>query len=259
MSVKVITTMSQEYWDKVGQYSVTTWPGLLPEGWKLWLHETPAIPLRSHFQVNSPDKEKWFEEAAIEASKRPEPYGYQKEWKTFSHKSFAQWEIYKNEPSGIMMWCDSDVKWKKQPTEEFLNKCLEGKFCAFLGRDRVDTSQTAKHQYKRLPNETCILVYNLDHPVAKTFFTHFEDIYKSFKLFDHYDWSDCGAFEMAMMLTGKEHFNDLTKDNPPAINPLPLSILDEYFEHWMGWSNKEARDDVSGKKEKAKILKRNRK
>jgi hypothetical protein len=59
-----------------------------------------------------------------------------------------------------------------------------------------------------------------------------------------------------MTLTGKEYFNDLTKNNPPALNPLPLTILDEYFEHWMGWTNKEARDDLSGKKEKSKILKR---
>lgn len=256
MNVKVITTMSQEYWDRVGQYSVSTWPGLMPGDWKFWLHETPELPLPADIKLNSVEKEKWFEEAAIQSTNYPTPPGYQREWKTFSHKSFAQWECYKQEPNGIMVWCDSDVKWKKQPSTAFLRECLEGKFCAFLGRDRVDTSLTAKKQYKKLPNETCVLVYDLDHPMAKTFFEHFENVYKSFKLFEHYDWSDCGAFEIAMTLTGKDHFNDLTKNNPPALNPLPLTILDEYFEHWMGWTNKEARDDLSGKKEKSKILKR---
>lgn len=255
-TVKIITTMSQEYWDKVGQYSVSTWPGLMPSEWQLWLHETPDIPISANLKLTSDEKEAWFELASIEALKHPEPFGYQKEWKTFAHKTFAQWESYKKEPTGIMVWCDADVKWKKKPSTEFLLECLEGKFCSYLGRDRVDTSQTAKHKYKKLPNETCFLVYDLDHPKAKEFFTKFEEIYKSFQLFDYYDWSDCGAFEQAMLSVGKEYFNDLTKDTPPAINPLPLTILDEYFEHWMGWANKEARDDVSGKKEKFKILKR---
>jgi hypothetical protein len=102
----------------------------------------------------------------------------------------------------------------------------------------------------------CIIVYNLDHPAAPAFFKNFEEVYTSFKIFDHYDWSDCGGFELAQEATGKEFFNDVTKNDPPAINPLPLSLYDEYFEHWMGWTNKEARADLSGTKEKEKILKR---
>ena len=56
MNVKVITTMSQEYWDRVGQYSVSTWPGLMPGDWKFWLHETPELPLPADFKLNSVEK-----------------------------------------------------------------------------------------------------------------------------------------------------------------------------------------------------------
>ena len=46
------------------------------------------------------------------------------------------------------------------------------------------------------------------------------------------------------------------EDYPPAIAPLPLTFLSNYFEHWMGWSNKNQKDDVSGKRERNRILQR---
>lgn len=255
-NVRVVTTLSQEYWDKVGQYSLSTWPSLMPPNWELWFHDTPSLPITPHRNLQSEEKELWYQSANKEVKGRPEPPGYQNGWGMFTHKVFAQIESYKAEPSGIMIWCDADVRWKKMPTLNLLDRALEGKFCAYLGRDRVDTSKTSKKKYKKLANETCILIYDLDHPAAANFFKNFENVYKSFRIFDHYDWSDCGGFEIAQNETGKEFFNDVTKNNPPAINPLPLSLYDEYFEHWMGWTNKNAREDISGKKEKEKILKR---
>jgi hypothetical protein len=255
---KVITTMSQEYWDKVGQYSVSTWPALMQKDWQLWFHDTPNLPITYHVNFSSPAKYEWWksaEEMDSRFTKKQKPYGYQKEWKTFSHKSFAQWESYEKEPAGLMVWCDADVKWKVSPTTDLLLKCLDGKFCAFMGRDRVNPAEQKKRKYKKLPNETGILIYNLDHPVAETFFKNFKNVYLSLKLFDGYDWSDCGAFETAMIETDKKYFNDLTLSQPPAINPLPLTILGNYFEHWMGWRNKEAQADLSGNREKEKIMK----
>lgn len=257
--IKVITTMSQEYWDKVGQYSVSTWPGLKPDGWEIWLHDTPSIPLVCDKQLNTIEKEHWITKADPISGTFSPPPGYQREWKMFCHKSFAQWECYKEEPTGLMVWCDSDVKWLKQPSTNLLDRCLDGKFCAYLGRDRVDTSQTAKRKYSRLTPETCIIVYNLDHPIAKDFFTEFENIYKSMELFKLYSWCDAAVFEYVKSKFPAEYFNDIGKDDPPAIAPLPFNFLSEYFEHWMGWTNKEARDDLSGKKEKFKFEKRNRK
>lgn len=254
--VKIVTTMSQEYWDKVGQYSVSTWPVHMPPDWELWFHDTPNLSIKPNRNLESKEKESWYNSAHEAVKGRAEPPGYQRDWGMFTHKVFAQIESYKEDPSGIMIWCDADVKWKKMPNTDLLDRALEGKFCAYLGRDRVDTSQTAKKKYSKLPNEMCLIVYDLDHPAAPEFFKNFENVYKSFRIFDHYDWSDCGGFEIAQQDTGKEFFNDVTKNDPPAINPLPLSLYDEYFEHWMGWSNKTARDDISGKREKEKILKR---
>jgi len=256
MNIKVVTTMSQEYWDRVGQYSVSTWPTLMPEGWQLWFHDTPELPVTPTKNLKSIAKEDWYNSAHTAVQGRVQPPGYQRDWGMFTHKVFAQIESYKEDPTGIMIWCDTDVKWRKMPNADLINRALEGKFCAYLGRDRVDTSTTAKHKYSKLPNEMCIIVYDLDHPAAPAFFKNFEEVYTSFKIFDHYDWSDCGGFELAQEATGKEFFNDVTKNDPPAINPLPLSLYDEYFEHWMGWTNKEARADLSGTKEKEKILKR---
>lgn len=255
-NIKVITTMSQEYWDKVGQYSVVTWPRLIPDGWKLWLHDTPDLPIKIDRSIKETEKCKWIEEAEKVADSYPQPPGYQREWKMFCHKSFAMWESYNLEPTGIMIWCDSDVKWLKSPSMDLIGKCLNGKFCAYLGRDRVDTSKTAKRRYSKLTPETCIVIFDLDHPIAEKFFHRFEEIYKSMELFKLYSWCDAAVFEQVKNEFSEEYFNDITKNNPPAIAPLPISFLNEYFEHWMGWSNKEARDDVSGKKERTKLIKR---
>jgi hypothetical protein len=256
MTVKIITTMSQEYWNKVGQYSVSTWPDLMPADWEFWLHDTPELPLTTHKKIIETEKYNWIANAEPISKMFDAPPGYQSEWKMFCHKSFAMWEAYKAEPNGIMVWCDSDVKWFKQPNIELLQKCLDGKFCGYLGRDRVDTSTTAKKKYARLTPETCFIVFNLDHLIANEFFNKFENVYKSMDLFKLYSWCDAAVFEHVMNMFPKEHFNDITKDNPPAIAPLPLTLLNDYFEHWMGWSNKNARGDISGNKEKHKLIKR---
>ncbi len=256
MNIKIITTMSQVYWDRVGQYSVSTWPTLMPKGWQLWFHDTPELPVIPTKNLKSIEKESWIAKADPISTTFDAPPGYQREWKMFCHKSFAMWEAYKIEPNGIMIWCDSDVKWFKKPNNELLFKCLDGKFCGYLGRDRVDTSTTAKKKYAKLTTETCFIVFDLDHPIANEFFTKFENAYKSMDLFKLYSWCDAAVFEHVMNMFTKEHFNDITKDNPPAIAPLPLTCLGEYFEHWMGWTNKNARQDISGNKEKNKLIKK---
>jgi hypothetical protein len=254
--VKVITTMSQEYWDKVGQYSVSTWPNLMPAHWNLWLHDTPDLSIVPDKKITNTEKYNWISKAESVAEQFQRPPGYQAEWKMFCHKAFAIWESFKEEPTGIMIWCDSDVKWLKSPSDHLLQKCLEGKFCAYLGRDRVDTSQTAKKRYAKLTPETCIIIFDLDHPIAKEFFSKFEEVYKSMQLFNLYSWCDAAVFEHTMNVFPKEFFNDITINNPPAIAPLSLTFLHEYFEHWMGWSNKTAKQDVSGRKEKNKLIKK---
>lgn len=257
--IKIITTMSQEYWDRVGKYSVSTWNQNLPDEWELWLHDTPDIPIKFNKRINKTDKYDWIEEAEKIADSFPHPPGYQREWKMFCHKSFAMWESYKEDPSGIMIWCDSDVKWLKMLDQKIIDQSLKNTFCAYMGRDRVDTSQTAKKKYARLTPETCILFFNLDHPIAEDFFEEFEKIYKSLEIFKLYSWCDAAVFEQVKNEFSKEYFNDIGKDDPPAIAPLPFNFLSEYFEHWMGWRNKEAREDISGKREKERYLKRNKK
>lgn len=255
MKTKVLTTLSNEYYENTGQYTVQYWKDQMPSDWEFWVHDTPDLPIKATHSIQQKDKNTWIEKAAEVASTKPQPPGYMKEWHKFCHKSFAQWETYEHDPNGIMIWFDSDVRWKKQPTVDAMRKALNGKFCGYFGRDRVDTTQKKK-QYPKLNIEACFIIYNLDHPKAKEFFAHFKNIYLSMEVFDLYDWCDTGVFEEAMLRTGKEHFNDITGDLPPALAPLPISFLDEYFEHWMGSANKEARDDLSGKKERDKLIKR---
>lgn len=258
MKVKVLTTLSNSYWEKTGQYTVKFWEDHIPKDWEVWLHDTPDLGVRCDKLLESKDKSSWIDQAANIVSQIPEekhPHGYYKEWLKFCHKSFAQWESYETEPSGILIWIDADVVLKKPLDMSMIEKGLGGKFCGYFGRDRVDPSTNKKvKRYGKFNVETGVIFYNLDHLDAKKFFDIQKNIYLSNEVFNLYDWADTGVFETAMVRTGKESFHDITGHLPPTTEPIPISFLDEYVDHWMGTSNKEARSDISGKALKQKMI-----
>jgi hypothetical protein len=270
MKVKIVTTMSEKYWAATGQYTVGHWKENLPEGWEIWLHDTPHIPIPynkrlelarcSNPHSNLSAKHEFWEEAENFTKGITPPPGYMKEWKRFSHKSFAQWETALEDMSGIMVWMDADVKIRKPLNKEILLKCLDGKFCGYFGRDRVNTKDPAYKKeyrhYERLTIEGCFIIYNLDHPIAKKFFNMFKNTYLSMELFKYIDWCDTGAFELTKSKFPQEYFNDITGHLPAVPSPLTISILDEYLEHWMGTINKRERADVVGQKEKEMLKQR---
>jgi len=254
MKIKILTTLSQEYWDYTGQYTVKFWKNFIPGDWELWLHDTPELGIKYTKSIPAKDKYSWFAEAEKIPSSIPrdlQPPGYYREWKKFSHKSFAQWEAYETDPTGILVWLDSDVLIKKQLDQSVITRALNGKFCGYFGIDRVSPNKT---KYNRLNVETGIIVYNLDHPVAKKFFEIQKNIYLTNEAFKLYDWSDTGVFEESMVRTGKEHFHDITGHLPPTSLPISISFLDEYITHWIGVAGKAERADHAGQKVRKKMI-----
>lgn len=252
--VKLLSTLTQKYWEATGQYTLKYWKDLSPADFELWLHDTPKLPISVDRYLEQKEKNDWITKAEIASRDKPVPPGYMKEWQRFSHKSFAQWETYEADPNGILVWLDSDVKFKKPLTRDILLKCLDEKFCGYFGRERVNTkdplySKEYRH-YDRLTIEACFIIYDLEHPIAKNFFQEFKNTYLSMKIFDYFDWCDTGAFEYTRNLFDQKYFNDITGNLPAVPSPLTISILDEYMEHWMGTKNKKARADIIGNKEK---------
>jgi len=260
MTIKILTTLSQEYWDYTGQYTVKFWEKFIPSDWELWLHDTPELGLNYTKSIPTKDKYSWFAEAEKITKLMPDsllPPGYYREWKKFGHKSFAQWEAYEADPTGILVWVDSDVLIKKTLDESVITRALNGKFCGYFGIDRVDISQNKKlSSYGQINVETGVIVYNLDHPVAKRFFEIQKNIYLTNEVFKLYDWADTGVFEESMIRTGKEYFHDITGHLPPTVGPIPISFLDEYVDHWIGKGNKAAKADLTGQVLKNKMIKK---
>lgn len=251
MKIKLVSTLNHKYWKKTGQYTVAHWKKNIPTSWQIWCHDTPNIPANiDRYLEPSAEKRVWFEEAERLNHELTLPPGFMKEWYKFYHKSFAQWESFFIEPNGIMIWCDADVKFKKPLTLEIVKRCLDGKFCAYLGRDRVNTTHPLfikeYGQYKKLTPETCFIVYDLNHSIAKDFFTEFKNVYLSMELFNLMSWCDAGAFINTVEKFPEEFFNDITKHLPATPLPLNISMLDEYLEHWIGTRNKKERRDVRG-------------
>lgn len=257
--MKIITTLSQKYWKRTGQYTVAEWKSMLNDSWKLWIHDTPTdLPIKYDVSINCQHKNDWLIQADKIARQKQAPPGYYKEWNKLCHKSFAQWECYEKDPTGIMVWMDADMKFRKPLDENVFKDLVKDKFCAYLGRDRVDTQseiyKSAYGQYKLLSPETGVIVYNCNHPIAKDFFNTMKDIYMSMKLFELYDWSDTGVFYTCVKKFDKKHFNDMTEHLPPVPSPLTISVLDEYLEHWMGTANKKNKKDIIGMKEKQELV-----
>lgn len=250
MNNRIISTLSQKYWKKTGQYTMPSWKKNLPSGWEIWLHDSPNLPLEIDNYLECKDKSTWIENARKIATTKKQPPGFMKEWEKFCHKSFAQWEAYERNPKGLLIWIDSDVKFKRPITEEVLKKCLNDKFCAYLGRDRVDTQdpffKKRYGQYETLTPETCFIIYNLDHHLAEDFFKEFKKMYFSREIFNNYSWCDAGSFISTVQKFDKQYFNDITANDSPTPLPLNISILDPYIEHWIGTKNKKEKQDVIG-------------
>lgn len=257
--MKIITTLSKKYWKRTGQYTVANWKSLMPDESKLWIHDTPTdLPFSYDISVDCPIKNNWIISADQIAGKKNPPPGYYKEWNKLCHKSFAQWECYEKDPKGIMIWMDADMKFRKKLSTNVFENLVKDKFCAYLGRERVDTKsdlyKSAYGQYDFLSPETGVIVYNCDHPIAKDFFETMKKIYLSMEVFDLYDWSDTGVFYTCVKRFDKKYFNDMTAHLPPVPSPLTISILDEYLEHWMGTANKKNKQDIIGTKEKQELI-----
>jgi hypothetical protein len=253
--MKIITTFSNKYWRRTGQYTVTEWKKLMPSDWQLWIHDTPTdLPINYDVSVNCPNKNTWIMEAEKIAKQKIAPMGYYSEWSKLCHKSFAQWECYEKDPTGIMIWMDADIKFRKPLDSDVFKNLVKNKFCAYLGRDRVDTKKSiyveSYGQYEFLSPETGIIIYNCDHYISKDFFKNMKNIYLSMEVFNLYDWSDTGVFYTCVKQFNKEYFNDITENLPAIPSPLTISVLDEYLEHWMGTANKKNKKDITGLNEK---------
>lgn len=258
MKIKVLTTLSDKYFKRTGQHTVKFWKDLIPSTWQFWVHDTPALPFKFDKSIPQKEKNEWTVKAREYSRDLPLPVGYMKEWEKFTHKSFAQWETYEEDPSGILIWLDSDVRIKKPLTDKVILDCLSGKFCAYFDRSKVDTQHPiyAKNygQYQRLTVEGCVYIYNLDHPIAKEFFERLKNTYLSMEIFQYFDWCDTGAFEYTKNQFPSEYFRDINEDLPHVASPLTISILDEYMEHWMGTANKKQKSDIIGEQEKRDLL-----
>jgi hypothetical protein len=238
MNVKILTTFSRKYYNETAQYTVKYWHNFIPNLWKLILHDCPQVGLKYHKLIMSKKKHKWIKEAFLISqeyvNKFPlTPLGVYA-WLTFCHKAFALWETYEDDPKGILIWCDSDVLWKKKLDDKLILKALDNKFCGYFGADLLIPGKV----------ETGIIFFDLNHPIAKDFFFIYKNNYLSFDIFKKDLWYDNVNFTYTKSFFDPLVFNDIAKDVQPTRGPIYKSYFKDYCEHWMGKINKSARKFV---------------
>jgi hypothetical protein len=225
----VLTTFDKTYYDLFAKASIATWHSSLPSGWKLVSVDDDNSSDEFDIKLNCEEKHQWFDSIGeYPRHIQPTPKGHFKEWKRFSHKSWAQFTAYESLKSGFLIWMDSDVRWKSIPPIDLVELELQGHFSGYLGREQyVHKSKDGRHSHP----ETGIIFYDLDHPHAKKHFSHLRKIYSDKNLFKYPAWSD------------EYIYAELKKDNPAVYRsmtpttsrfPLAISHLHQYFEHLMG-------------------------
>jgi hypothetical protein len=247
MNVKILTTFSRKYYNETAQFTVKFWQDFMPNSWKLILHDSPITGLKYHKLIFSKTKHEWIKKASLISQECINKYASTplgvNSWLIFCHKAFALWEAYEDDPQGILIWCDSDIFFKKKLDDKLILKALDNKFCGYFGADLLIAGA-----------ETGIIFFDLNNPIAKDFFFIYKNNYLSFDIFKKNLWHDNDNFTFTKSFFDPLMFNDIAKDVQPTRGPMYKSYFKDYCDHWLGTKNKLSRKLVKTFTELDKIL-----
>ena len=126
---------------------------------------------------------------------------------------------------GKVWWIDSDFVTHGDVPEGWLDNILpDDKFCAYCGREGW------------MYSETGMIGFNTEHPLYKTFFRSYWEIFWSGLFLTLKGWHDCYGFDAVRhAINAPEHFVDLSAHLPKGtMHPIVNSVLGTYLDHKKG-------------------------
>lgn len=140
----------------------------------------------------------------------------------FSHKVFALIEFINRRGTDTLIWLDGDTRTHSRiELNDIESWCPEGKFAGYLARPWMYT-------------ETGFHIFNMNHPIAKDFFSDWKNLYANDTLFENKDGTtDCHTYDTAKQNYAENHWFNLSppfKNNHPFIN----GPLGNFMDHMKG-------------------------
>ena len=133
----------------------------------------------------------------------------------------------------ILVWLDSDINTVADLPADLITKNINaGTVLCYLNRDR---SLRNTNKSKSVSAETGLILFNMRNPTTKDFFSRYQELYDSNKIFDMDEVHDAFVFDRLieqMESEGKGEFKKLT--NGTHDFPLPKTEFGKYLVHDMG-------------------------
>lgn len=223
-SVTVVTTFNEEIWNSYASKSISTWFDYFDHKIDFHFYTEGFVPLddpRITYFEDSENKIKFIERNQqlnrVLNKSVPSPG---RKWRSYCHKVFAQCESSRILKNRYMMFVDADVALLTPFSSKEVEGFLENNFCGYVGRDTLLT-------------ETGIIMYDLSKEGSFDFFDSFENLYIKDQLFDLNSWCDCSAFDHTR-INSSLTFKNLSGRYSKFLDPISVSDLGIYFDHWMG-------------------------
>lgn len=222
-----VSTFSQRIWEAYGRQfldQVDMWPGR----WVIYLengvdYSHPNITFKSLYEIDG------VMNFLTNLKNLPKAHGvtengynYNFDIFKFCRKMFAQFDAF-NE-GGKVFWLDSDLRFRKPVTNEFLSSLFNEEHLFFLGR-------------KGFYTESGFVGFDTDHVEFNNFSERYRNTLRQGIVFRLRHWQDCVCFDWAREGKG----NNLTPDWTPkdGLDVMSQSVLDEYMTHFKGNRKKE--------------------
>jgi hypothetical protein len=223
-SITVITTFNESIWNSYASTSISTWFEHFDNNINFHFYTEGFVPINDQRITYFPDSVQKLNFIhrnqnlnRIPNKSVPSPG---RKWQAYCHKVFAQCESARLVDNKYMMFVDADVALLKRFSIKEFEAFLENNFCGYVGRERLLT-------------ETGLLMYDLSKEGSSDFFKDFESVYTEDKLFELESWCDCSAFDYTRSRSPMT-FKNLSGKYATFLDPISVSDLGNYFDHWMG-------------------------
>jgi hypothetical protein len=228
---EVVTSMSQSYYDKIGNVMLNSWIEKWPEDVKLRVYTEDGLKLPQHpkYEVYDVFKEEPELRKFVERHKdRPDqqnPKELHLGAVRFSYKTFSIINACLNKVADYVIWLDADTLTHTDVTIDFLESIVDdNKYLTYLGRE---------NNY----SECGFVIYNTNHPCNDAFMSRWKMEYTHDGVFSYPQWHDSYVFDQIRKLFESDKLIsniNLTPWGKDYDHVFINSVLGEYMDHMKG-------------------------
>jgi hypothetical protein len=230
MSIAVLTSFNQSYYDKLGKYMVNSFVKYWPKDITLHIYnEDIELPyIADNVKLMGFDLGENYNNFAQRDHKQ--------RIKIFAKKAFSWLHAVKTIDADKIIWMDSDCQTIKPVPYHFLDSiCPNNRLTAHMGiwyYDKKTREGAVKLENPIFCPETGFNIINKKHKDFKIFIERYEDYYVSNKGVDLRRFYDNDVFGAVVQTMPSKNFMELN----PGFHKTAMSktILAEYFKHYKG-------------------------